>query len=200
MKTILTGIIVTALLCGCGSDTVWKKQTFAFSAPTGPPAVNASTDIIALHPVSVSPLFQNQCFTYRIGDSSYEHDPYAAFLASPEHTIGEAIGAYMRHSSAFGNVAEPGSGIVPNLIAEARVNQLYGDFRSSLHPIGLMEIHFTIYEGADGLPVHPLLDKTYASETALSKKSPTALMTAWETDLHEIMEKLSVDLGNTKSK
>jgi hypothetical protein len=193
MKTVLTAVILTALLCGCGSQPKWKKETFAFSTPTDPPAVNTGTNIIALNRVTVSPLFRSQDFTYRVGDDAYERDPYGAFLVPPERTLAETLRACMRCNKAFGKVDEPESGLIPNRIAEATVDELCGDFRSCAHPAGVLEIHFVIYEANDGVAGRVLLDKTYAEQTLLPKKSPAALMTAWETDLRKIMEKLDSD-------
>ena len=40
MRTLAPIILTAAMLCGCASDPVWKRQVFAFSEPADPPATN----------------------------------------------------------------------------------------------------------------------------------------------------------------
>ncbi len=197
MRIALSIMLAAACLCGCGSNPVWKRQTFAFSAPADQPANGAPTNVVALKRVSISPLFQSQSFTYRVGESAYEHDPYASFLVSPERAVAEAMRTWMRRSRAFGSLAEPASELIPNVVVEATVDQLCGDFRQSSHPEGIMEIHFVVYEARDGSSGRVLLDKTYLNKSALAQKTSAALMAAWETDLREIMESLKLDYSIT---
>jgi ABC-type uncharacterized transport system auxiliary subunit len=199
MRTVLSMLIFAACLCGCGSEPVWKRQTFAFSAPSDPPSKGTQTNVVALNRVSVSPLFQSESFTYRVGENAYEQDPYASFLVSPERAVAEGVRTWMRRGGVFGILAEPGSDLNPNVVVEAAVNELCGDFRQSSRPAGVMEIHFVVYDAHDGVPGRVLLDKTYTHESTLPQKTPAALMAAWETDLREIMESLKLDYADANS-
>jgi hypothetical protein len=193
MRIALSIILVAACLGGCATNPVWKRQTFAFSEPSAPPSKGAATNVVTLKRVSVSPLFQSQSFTYRVGEDAYEQDPYASFLTSPERAVAEAVRSWMRQGGVFGSLAEPGSELVPNMVVEATVNELCGDFRQPSSPAGVMEIHFVVYEAHDGFPGRVVLDKTYAHQSTLPQKTPAALMAAWETDLREITENLKAD-------
>jgi len=103
----------------------------------------------------------------------------------------------MRASGAFGRVLEPGSGLTPTLVAEVSVNALYGDFRQASRPVGTMEIHFLCYEVRDGEPGRIVLDRVCAHETPLARKTPAALMAAWDADLREIMEELDAEYSKS---
>ncbi len=195
MRIALSYMLAAAFFCGCGANPVWKRQTFAFSVPAAPPANGATTNVIALKRVSISPLFQSQSFTYEVGENAYEHDPYAGFLISPERAVAEAMRSWMRNSRAFGNLAEPGSALIPNVLVEATVTELCGDFRQPSHPGGVMEIHFVVYQADGGFAGRVLVNKTYSHESALARKTPTELMVAWETDLREILESLRADFA-----
>ena len=190
-RRLVPMLLVSSMLAGCASGPGWKRQAFAFSCPADPPATNAETNTVALRRVCISPLFQSRSFTYRTAESTYEQDPYAGFLVPPERNLAETIRACMRASNAFGCVLEPGSSLAPTLGAEVSVNQLYGDFRNASQPVGTMELHFIIYEVAEGNPGRVLLDKVCAHETPLARKTPDALMAAWNADLREIMEAIS---------
>ena len=184
-------ILAAAALCGCASGPGWQRRTFAFASPADPPTTRAETNVVALSRVSISPLFQSRSFTYRTAENSYEQDPYAGFLISPERALAESIRASMRAGGVFGRVVEPGSGLVPTLVVEASVNELYGDFRQASKPVGTMEIHFIVYEVKEGNPGRIVLDKVCARETPLARKTADALMAAWNADLREIMEEIS---------
>lgn len=191
-------VVAIAALCGCVSGPSWKRQSFAFSLPADPTRTNATDRVVALSRVSISPTFQSRCFTYRIGEDSYEQDPYAGFLIPPERALAESIRASMRASEVFGRVVEPGSGIMPNVIVEASINELYGDFRLAPRPVGTMGIHFMCYEVQDGEPRRIVFDKYCLQETALARKTPAALMAAWDQDLRAIMNQINSEYAKTK--
>jgi len=196
-RLVLT--LFAATLCGCASDPGWKRRVFAFSLPADPPIMNLGTNIVALSRVSISPVFQSRSFTYRTAENSYEQDPYAGFLIPPERALAEPIRAWLRASGVFGRVAEPGSGLTATLVAEVSVNELYGDFRKAAQPVGTMEIHFICYEVKDGTPGRIMLDKVCARETPLTRKTPAALMAAWDADLREIMGEINSEYAKANS-
>ena len=190
-------LLAAAVLCGCASGPKWKQQAFAFALPADPPTAEAQTNIVALNRLSISPLFQSRSFTYRTAESTYEQDPYAGFFIPPERALEEPIRAWMRGRGLFGRVVEPGSALTPTLMAEVSVNELYGDFRKASQPVGTMELHFILYEVRDGAPGRILLDKVCGHETALARKTPDALMAAWDADLREIMEEIAAQYAST---
>jgi cholesterol transport system auxiliary component len=191
MRNLAAILLAAASLCGCASDSVWKRQVFAFSLPADPSATIVETNIVSLNRVSISPLFQSRSFTYRKDENAYEQDPYAGFLIPPERALAEVIRAWLRGSGAFGRVVEPGSGLTPTLVAEISVTALYGDLRKASQPVGTMEVHFICYEVKDEAPGRIVLDKVCAHETPMTRKTPDALMAAWDTDLREIMEEIN---------
>jgi cholesterol transport system auxiliary component len=200
MKSLAFTLLAAAVLCGCATNPKWKQQVFAFSTPSGPDAAPAGTNIVSLSRVSISPLFQSRSFTYKTGTNAYERDPYADFSIAPERALAEPIRAWMRQSGAFGHVVEPDSGLTPNLVAEVSVSQLYGDFQTPSKPVGKMEIRFVLYEVEDGIPGRVVLDTICARETPLTRKTPAALMAAWDTDLREIMAEISSQYAKVTSK
>ena len=199
MRSLAPLLLAACILVGCASDPRWKRQVFAFSLPADPATTNAQTNIVALSRVSISPLFQNRSFTYRKAENTYELDPYAGFLVPPGRALAESIRAWMRASGAFGRVVEPGSGLRPTLVAEISVNELYGDLRQASRPVGTMEIHFICYEVKDGDPRRIVLDRVCAHETPLARKTPNALMAAWDADLREIMGEINSEYSKAIS-
>ena len=200
MRRLAPLLLAAGIVVGCGSHPKWKRQVFAFSLPAAPPTTNAQPHIVALNRVSISPLFQSRSFTYRKAENTYEQDPYAGFLVPPERALAEPIRAWMRASGVFGRVLEPGSGLAATLVAEVSVNQLYGDLRQASQPVGTMEIHFICYEVKDGESGRVVLDRVCAHETPMARKTPDALMAAWDADLRAIMEELHSEYSRVNSK
>jgi hypothetical protein len=199
MRNLAPIFLVVAVLCGCASGPAWKRQVFAFTVPADPPTAKAQTNTIALNRLSISPRFQSRSFTYRTAENSYEQDPYAGFLVSPERALAESIRASMRAWGTFGRVVEPGSGLTPSLVAEVSITALYGDFRKASRLVGTMEIHFLCYEVKDGDPGRIVLDKVCAHETPLARKTPESLMAAWDADLRAIMEEINLEYDKATS-
>lgn len=103
----------------------------------------------------------------------------------------------MRASGTFGSVLEPGSGITPTLIMEISINELYGDFRKPAEPLGTMGLHVICCEVQDDLPRRVVFDKLCSHETPLARKTPSALMAAWDADLQEIINEIGSNYANT---
>ncbi len=199
MRSLALILLVAAILCGCAPGPAWQRRVFAFSLPADPPTADAPAHIVALKRVSISPLFQSRSFTYRTAENAYKQDPYAGFLIPPERALAEPIRAWMSASGVFGRVVEPGSSLTPTLIAEVSINQLYGDLRNASEPVGTMEIRFICYEVRDGGPGRIVLDKVGAHETPLTRKTPDALMAAWDADLRAIMEEINSEYAKANS-
>jgi hypothetical protein len=189
--------VATGALCGCGTNPVWKRQLFDLTVPTDAHVSPSRTNIVSLGHLSISPRFQGRSFVYRTAEDTYERDPYAGFLVSPERALAEPIRARLRNSGAFGHVLDPGGRLVPSVIVEADVSELDGDFRNPSHPLAEMAIHFIIYDvGPDG-PGRILIDKTYAGRTPLARRTPADLVAAWDKDLIRIMNETSSDYAKT---
>lgn len=199
MRTLSSIAILSLLLCGCASRPAWKRQSFAFSVPDDPPSTNATQRSVGLSRVSISPLFQSRSFTYRTGSDSYEQDPYATFLIPPERMLAESIRAWMRASGGFGHVVEPGSGFLPMVSMVISINELYGDFRNPAQPIGTMSIHFLGYELDEGMPRRIIFDRLCSQQTPLTRKTPAALMAAWDVDLRQIMNQINSEYAKSIS-
>jgi hypothetical protein len=197
MRPLMLIFLVAAVVAGCETGPNWRRQSFAFSLPADPPGTNTSDKVVALSRVTISPMFQSRSFTYRTSDNSYERDPYAGFLIPPDRALAQSMRASMRASGVFGRVVEPGSGISPTVIVEASVNELYADFRHSSRPVGTMGIHVMCYEVQDGEPRHIILDQYCFQETVLARKTPAALMAAWDEDLREIMDRVNSEFAKS---
>lgn len=192
-QAICLGLSLVALAAanGCGTSSVWKRQTFAFSVPPDSATATGATNVCSLARISIAPVYRNLSFTYRTSEDSYEQDPYAGFVSAPDRAVSEPIRGWLRSGGAFGRLLEPGSSLDSTLIIEPAVRELYGDLRKPSEPAGVITIHFTVYESTADGPGRIRLDKVFTARTPMARHTPAALMTAWDTDLRQIMEQLN---------
>jgi len=138
--------------------------------------------------------FDSQSFIYRTGEFSYERDPYAGFLVPPEESLAEPLRGYLRNSSLFREVTEPGSAIAPDILGEISVTQLYGDFRDRSQPAAVIAMHLTFSRAPPGAPGKVFFEKDYSLRVPLHARTAPALMAGWNTALTEIVAQVCKDL------
>jgi hypothetical protein len=196
---LVLALAATVTLCGCGTDTTWKHQAFAFTVAADPPTPIVGTNIVALGRITVSPEFASHSFTYRTGENTYVKDPYAGFITSPEHALAGPMRDGLRRGGAFGDVLDSDSALIPSVVVEASVTKLYGDFRKPAAPLGTMGIHFIVYKAESGEPGRILLDKMFAHEQSCARRTPEALVAAWEADFRAIMDEFNSEYAKAHS-
>lgn len=194
MKTFFCALFLTAvLLGGCLSRPSLVKETFAFATPAATQNTSGEGPVLDIRQIFIAPQFDNQSFTYRTGEFSYERDPYAGFLVAPEESLAEPIRAYFRNSGLFRVVAEPDSHLKADIEMEISVPQLYGDFHDRTHPIAVLEMHFMATTSTNGSP-NVLLQKDYTEKIPLHARTAAALMAGWNEALQRITAHAATDL------
>src|SRR5579871_1622756 len=100
MKIILQCVLFIGalLLGGCLSRPSLEKQSFAFPIPPVSANSPANGPGLGVRRILVASPFDTQALTYRTGAFSYERDPYAQFLASPDQILVEPVCQYLRNS------------------------------------------------------------------------------------------------------
>ena len=89
--------------------------------------------------------------------------------------------------------------MTPTFMVEVSINELYGDFRNPSKPVATMGLHVMCYEMQDSVPRRVVFEKLCSRETPLARKTPGALMAAWNTDLREIMKEINSEYAKALS-
>lgn len=185
--------LIILLLGGCLSRPSLVKESFAFAIPPAPNATTTSGPVLGIRRIFVAPPFDSQSLTYRTGANSYERDPYAGFLASPDDSLAEPLRDYLRNSGLFRAVTEPDSNLTPNLELEVTVSQLYGDFRNRSQPTARFEMRLLAFKHGSTSPV---LQKDYTRNIPLQARTAAALVAGWNEALNQIITEAAQDLGH----
>ena len=154
--------------------------------------------VLTIRSFEVSPLFASQSLVYRIGAETYEHDPYAGFIVSPDRALEIPVRAYLRNSGAFRGVAEPGSLLQADRLLEVRVSELYGDLRTPSKPVAVLSMRFIFFQAEKGKPTVPSLDKNYTRRVELQENTAASVVAGWNKALAEIMGEVASELAVVK--
>jgi hypothetical protein len=180
---------------GCLSKPALKQQTFAFQNPPLATTTSATGGVVAVHPISVSPLFNRPSFVYRTGPEAYETDAYAGFLVAPSKAIDIAVRAHLLSSGRFQNVVEPGGPLSARKAVEIHVSELYGDFSQSGRPAAVLTLQVSFFDVSDTKRRPLLWQKNYSRRVPLQRPTAAAVMGGWDGALDEIMTEVSNDLA-----
>jgi len=192
-RSLLFGVL-GILFAGCLSKPTLVKQSFTFPLPSGRPASSLGNRVLGMRSVEVAPPYQGRLLVYRTGESSYEKDPYAEFIASPAESLGAAIRAHLRLSGVFKGVAESGSSLKPNTVAEIYVQQLYGDFRKPQEAAAVLSLRCVLFDAPGQVPAQMLFHKEYSRRIPLKARTAAVVMAAWDEALKQILTELIGDL------
>ena len=184
------------LLCGCASRAPWKKEAFALTAPSGETGSAAHTNVLSLHRVTVSPLFDGQPLVYRTGEDSYERDPYAEFLVPPNRMLEQCLRNGLRNGHAFADVPDPGGSPKSSCSMDVSVSQLYGDFRQPEKPFAVLQLRFLLHSTEPANRGRVLWQRELSKRLPLAHRTPAALVAGWNAGLRQIMEEVNTELNH----
>ena len=161
--------------------------------PAAPESTSASgTAVLLLRSVVVAPMFDAKALVYRLGEHTWEQDPYAEFLVPPAAMLAGPLRTALRRSGVFRDVIEPGSALTPDRVAEIQVTEFYGDFRNKAEPAAVLSLRCTIFDTGSKQPVR--LQKEYARRLALPERTAAGVVAGWNEALGQILGELVADL------
>lgn len=187
------------LFTGCLTRPALAYRTYALSGPAradGTPTTNRL--VLMLRSCTVSPLFEDRAFVYRIGPEAYEHDPYAGFLVSPGTALAIPVKDYLRQSGAFRAVIEPGTMLTADRWLEIYVAELYGDFRTRSQPAAVLTMRFTFFGSESGQLTDVQFDRSYTRRIPLTENTAVSVVAGWNQALAEIMTEVTAQLATAK--
>jgi cholesterol transport system auxiliary component len=194
-------LALLSLSSGCLSRPALRTQTFGFDPPAvaAPGGAARSERVVSIRSLRVAAPFDDRSLVYRVGDFSYDADPYAEFLVSPSESLRGPIRSWMRQSDFFQTVVEPGSALKPNTVAEITVLELYGDFRRPPEAAAVLTLRFVLLDSPGGIPGKLAFEAEYSRRVPLKAGNAPALMAGWDEALKQILAQLGSDLRRLDS-
>jgi len=193
----VAGLLGLALgAAGCLAKPPSGPQIFSIDPP---PMVSTKAApgayAVAVDRVEVAPEFAGRALSYRSGAHSFEKDPYAVLAASPRDLVLALLRASLSNMDFVREMVELGGPLPADLLVEAYVSDLEGDFTVQDKPMAAVGVELVVLSVPPlPEPVRPLLRKAYVRRLPLSEKSATAVANAWNEGLNSIVQEFLQDM------
>jgi ABC-type uncharacterized transport system auxiliary subunit len=200
VSTCAAAMFLAFALTGCLSRPLMNKQTFAFSVPAGA-ATNDTTNnrVLGIKTVEIAQPFDGRSLVYRTGEFSYQRDPYAEFLSSPDEELAAFASETSRENGCFHSVVPAGDAVKPDMMVEINVNELYGDIRKGESPGAVIAMQVIFMEATNGMSGRVILQKDYSRRIPVKSATAAALMEGWNQALVEILAEMASDVRNRET-
>lgn len=134
---------------------------------------------------AASPFDMNQ-FIYRISTGQFISDYYHMFLSSPNDQVTDLTLRYFAAKPLFTDVMSASNQTAnPDYILQARIIDLYADYKNSRKPQAVMAIRFQLFK----MPMSTLkFSKLFTARVPLKAKTNEALVLAWNKCILQILQ------------
>lgn len=184
-------IVVMSALAGCLAGKTKPQSTYLFNIQMPKQSLDGKNSL-ALNVRSMQAFmpFTSNEFIYRVSAGQYISDYYHTFLVPPAAQISDITANYLMGKNLFGYVGSP---LHPMRQAKYSLQgslvALYGDYRNSSHPTGVIAVRYILSVKQDGSK-KVLMDKLFRQAVPLRAKTTTALLSAWNVGLSRIVSQL----------
>lgn len=153
-----------------------------------------TTETLRLRSFRVSPKAEGRGFVYETGPGVYESDFYREFFVAPEPMIREIVREWLRDSGLFADVVDSASYAAGDLVLEAALSDLTGDWRDPKAPTARVEMRFVLLR-ATSSGVDTLLRIDRSAAAPVDPPDPESLPAAWGRAFAELLAGVEEELA-----
>jgi hypothetical protein len=163
--------------------------------PLSTKAAGPGALVVSVDRVIVAPEFSGRSLTYRTGPHSFERDAYAVLAASPRDLVLSLLRTSLGNADFVREVVETGGPLPADILVEAYVSDLEGDFTVADKPVAVVGLEMLVL-AAPPPPesAAPLLRKAYVRRLPLSEKTATAVANAWNQGFADAVSEFIADM------
>lgn len=194
--TVSTIIDLMVLLPGCSAlnRPYPAKRYFAIELAQRPERAGQPVSAtVRVREFRISPPYHQPQFVYKLGESELQRDYYDEFIAPPAKLMTELTIAWLNDSGTFRTTCAGSSAADHDLVLEAVITDLCGDYSKPAAPTAVLAIHFFLL-AEQGSRTNVVFDRTYSEHVALGGHELDRLVLGWSQGLQRILASLEADL------
>ncbi len=168
--------------------------SFAFAPKTPQIAPPQNGPTLSVRIFDSDPSCEQTNFSYRVSSVEWETDYYNTFSQPPDVLATYETRRWLASCGIFKSVSIPGLAPAPSYQLQGFLSEIYGDFTDLENPKAVITLKFAFYAPGTTASSSPLLQRSYHAETPFAKRTPAALVAAWDLCLESILSRLANDL------
>lgn len=189
-------VLLAGLLAGCfdlqrepPERTRWLLEAPRTASETEAEAASGR-GVLEVRPFGVAPAFATEAFVHRYEGGEHAEDFYHEFFVPPGLMISSSVVQWLRAGGAFDAVQQDDGEVLPDLVLEGDVTELYADLAGE-QPQAVLGVKVFVVDPREH---RLLLGRTYRRQVPVSDRSPRSLVSGWNEALGTVLRRLEEDL------
>ena len=184
---------VSMFFYGCSGGNTAPNEYYMIDTGKNVAVSESSHKSIKVLDLSVSRVFDSRNLIYKVSENKFETDYYNRYFADIDTMVSKSLIRWLSQSSLFDTVLNQCSLADVDCTLEGHIVEIYGDFSKSESPEAVVSMQFVLLDSlarSNG----EIKEWKYTQRVAMTQKSPSGLIDAYDIAFAKIFSSLEEDL------